>query len=44
MTIESVTLQPAGTAPTAACPARIVIVAELDNKHEPPKQLLAPWA
>ena len=36
MAIESVTLPPAGAAPTAACPIRIVIVAALDNKHESP--------
>jgi hypothetical protein len=44
MTIESVTLPPAGAAPTAACPIRIVIVAAIDNKHEPADLPLAPWA
>jgi hypothetical protein len=43
-TIESVTLPPAGAAPTPACPIRIVVVAALDNKDEPHDLPLAPWA
>ena len=44
VTIESVTLPPAGAAPTPACPIRIVVVAALDNKDEPHDLPLAPWA
>ena len=43
-TIESVTLPPAGAAPTPACPIRIVVVAALDNKDEPHDLPLSPWA
>ena len=44
VTIESVTLPPAGAAPTPACPIRIVVVAALDNKDEPHDLPLSPWA
>jgi len=43
-TIESVTMPPAGAAPTPACPIRIVVVAALDNKEEAQDLPLAPWA
>ena len=43
-TVESVTLPPAGAAPSPACPIQIVIVAALDNKEEPLDLPLAPWA
>jgi hypothetical protein len=42
--VESVTLPPAGAAPTPARPVQIVIVAALDNKEEPLDLPLAPWA
>ena len=43
-TIESVTMPPAGAAPTPACPIRIVVVAALDNKEEAHDLPIAPWA
>ena len=43
-TIESVTMPPAGAAPTPARPIRIVVVAALDSKDEPQDLPLAPWA
>ena len=43
-TIESVTLPPAGAAPTPHAPIRIVLVAALDNQAESKKLPLAPWA
>jgi serine/threonine protein kinase len=44
VTVERVTLPPAGAAPTPDCPILIVIVAALDNKDEPQDLPLAPWA
>ena len=44
VTVESVTLPPAGAAPTPACPILIVIVAALDNQDQPLDLPLAPWA
>jgi hypothetical protein len=43
-TIESVTLPPAGAAPTPHAPIRIVLVAALDNQAESKKLPIAPWA
>ena len=44
MTVESVSLPSGGGHASAANPIRIVIVAALDNKPEPPDLPLAPWA
>jgi hypothetical protein len=43
-TIESVTLPPAGAAPTPHFPIRIVLMAALDNQAESKLLPLAPWA
>jgi hypothetical protein len=43
-TVESVTLPPAGAAPTPLCPIRITIAAAVDNKGLPHDLPLAPWA
>ena len=43
-TVDSVTPPPGGAALTAACPTRIVAVADLDNNDEPHDLPLALWA
>ena len=43
-TIESVTLPPAGAAPTIHVPIKIVLTAALDNKAESKQLPLSPWA
>jgi hypothetical protein len=43
-TIESVTLPPAGAAPTPQVPIQIVLTAALDNQPESKQLPLAPWA
>jgi hypothetical protein len=43
-TIESVTLPPAGAAPTPQVPIQIVLTAALDNQAESKLLPLAPWA